>query len=73
MNDVKHKQKLRGTKDKFSFLLNFIHPPKLVLYELSIPRPFKIFVIRNQWENETELCNKENQLAWTKEVTKNIL
>ena len=70
MNDVIHKQMFPGTKDKSSFLLNFIHPPRLVLYELSIPRPVKIFVIRNQSENEAELCNKENQLAWTKEDIK---
>ena len=73
MNDVMHKQKFPGTKDKFSFLLKFIHPPQLVLYELRIPRPFKAFVIRNQSEIETELCSKENQLAWTKEVIKAFL
>ena len=70
MTDVIHKQKFPGTKDTSSFLLNFIHPPQLALYELSTPRPFKAFVIRNQSENKTELCNKENQLAWTKGAIK---
>ena len=73
MNDVMHKQRFPGTKDKSSFLLNFIRSPQLVLYELSIPRPLQAFVIRNQSENETELRNKENQLAWTKEIIKKKL
>ena len=68
MNDIMHQQKFPGTKDKSSFLLKFIRPPQLVSYELSIPRPFKTFLITNQSENETDLCNKEIQLAWTKEV-----
>ena len=70
MNDVIHEQKFPGTKDKSSYLLNCIHPSQLILYELSIPRHFKPCLIRKQLENETEPCNKENQLAWTKGVVK---
>ena len=42
----------------------------MILYELSIPRPSKPFMIRKQSQNEKEPCNKENQLAWTKEIVK---
>ena len=70
MNDVIHEQKFPGTKDKPSFLLNFVHLPQLISYELSTLRPFKPFMIRKQSENETETCNKESQLAWTKKVIK---
>ena len=73
MNDVIHKQKFPGTKDKSSFLSHCMCPPQLFVYELITPRPFKTFVIRNQSENETELCDKENKPAWTKEVKTHFL
>ena len=70
MNNVIYEYKFPGTKEKSSFLLNFIHPPHLILHKLSIQAPFKQCMIGKQSENETEPCNKENQLAWTKEVIK---
>ena len=66
MNNVTYEQKFPGTKDKSSFLLNFIHPPQLILCDLSIQRPFKTFMIRDQSENKTETCNKKKPAGMDK-------
>ena len=60
MDDVIHKQKFAGMKDKSSILLNFIHSPQQIFHELSVSWPFKPLMVRKHSKNQAEPDNKEN-------------